>query len=86
MFDLAEAAESDEQLKMVRQILSGDQTGADRAELDSQFMQAWNTEDMFLGAERQRTGESMTGTTWLNSQPPLILRIPGGTSRKATVP
>jgi hypothetical protein len=55
MFDLAEAAESDEQLKMVRKILSGDQTGADRAGLDSQFMQAWNTEDMFLGAERQRT-------------------------------
>jgi hypothetical protein len=34
MFDLAEDAESDDQLKMVRQILSGGQTGADRAGLD----------------------------------------------------
>jgi hypothetical protein len=51
----------------------------------SRFMQAWNTEDMFPGAGRQRTGKSMTGTTWLNSQPPLILREPEGTSRKATV-
>jgi hypothetical protein len=29
-------------------------------------------EDMFPGAGRQRTGELMTGTTCLNSQPPLI--------------
>jgi hypothetical protein len=34
MFDLAEDAESDEQLKMVRKIKSGGQTGADRAGLD----------------------------------------------------
>jgi hypothetical protein len=34
MFDLAEDAESDEQLKMVRKIISGGQTGADRAGLD----------------------------------------------------
>ena len=34
MFDLAEDAESDEQLKMVRKILAGGQTGADRAGLD----------------------------------------------------
>jgi Circularly permutated YpsA SLOG family len=34
MFDLAEDAGSDEQLKMVQKILSGGQTGADRAGLD----------------------------------------------------
>jgi hypothetical protein len=34
MFDLAEDAESEEQLKMVRKIISGGQTGADRAGLD----------------------------------------------------
>jgi Circularly permutated YpsA SLOG family len=40
--------------------------------------------DMFPGAVRQKTGESMPGTTWLSSQPARILREPGGTSRKAT--
>jgi Circularly permutated YpsA SLOG family len=34
MFDLAENAESDEQLKMVRKIISGGQTGVDRSGLD----------------------------------------------------
>jgi hypothetical protein len=29
-------------------------------------------------------GRTITATTWLNSQPPRILREPGGTSRKAT--
>jgi Circularly permutated YpsA SLOG family len=38
---------------------------------------------MFLGAGRQRTGESMTGTTWLSSQLVRILREPGRTSRKS---
>jgi len=33
---------------------------------------------MLPGAGRQRTGESMTGTTWLSSQLVRILREPGG--------
>ena len=84
MFDLTEDAESDEQLKMVRKIISGGQTGADRAGLDFAIHAGLEHGGMFLGAGRQKTGESMTGTTWLNSQPPLILREPGGTWRKAT--
>jgi hypothetical protein len=52
----------------------------------SRLRQGWNTVDMFPGAGRQRTGESMTGTTWLSSQPALIPREPEGTSRKAMAP
>jgi len=71
---------------MLRKIISGGQTGADRAGLDFAIETAWNTEDMFPGAERRRTGESMSGTTWLSSQPARILREPGETSKKATAP
>ncbi len=39
--------------------------------------------DMFPGAGRQRTGESITATTWLSSQPARIPREPGGTSKES---
>jgi hypothetical protein len=38
----------------------------------SRSRQAWNTGDMFPGAGRRRTGESMTSTTWLSFQPTRI--------------
>ncbi len=57
-----------------------------RGRLHLGLRQAWNMGDMFPGAGKQRTAESMTGTTWLSSQRARILREPGGTSKKATAP
>jgi Circularly permutated YpsA SLOG family len=48
-------------------------TALTEPDLISQSRQAWNTgnmfRDMFPGAGKQRMRESMTGTTWLSSQP-----------------
>jgi Circularly permutated YpsA SLOG family len=74
-----------ELLKMLRKVISGGQTGADRAGLDFAIETDLEHGGYVPRAGRQRTGESMTDTTCSNSQPPLILREPGGTSRKATV-
>jgi Circularly permutated YpsA SLOG family len=48
---------------MLRKIISGGQTGADRAGLDFAIHAGVEHGDMFPGAGRQRTGESMTTTT-----------------------
>ena len=43
-------------------------------DLISRSRQAWNMGDMFPGTGKQKTAESMSGTTWLSSQPVRILR------------
>src|ERR1700731_3196547 len=67
-------------LKMLRKIISGGQTGADRAGLDF-AIETGLEQDMFAGAVRQKTVEWMPGTTWLSSQPARIRREPRRTSR-----
>jgi hypothetical protein len=86
MFDLAENAESDEQLKMVQKLYPADKPAPIEPDWISQSRQALNMGDMFPKAGRPRMGESMTDTIWLNSQPARILREPGETSRKAMAP
>jgi hypothetical protein len=77
---------NDELLKMLRKSYRAAKPALIEPDWISRLRQVWNTGDMFPGAGRQRMGESMTGTTWLSSQPPRIPREPEGISRKATAP
>ena len=56
------APEAGDMLKMIR-IISGGQTGADRAGLDFAIEAGLEQADMFPGVGGQRTGESMAATT-----------------------
>src|ERR1700738_218236 len=52
---------------MLRKVISGGQTGADRAGLDFAIETGLEHGGYVPGAGRQRKGESMTDTTWLSS-------------------